>query len=106
MKVDEDLDHGALDDREQHHRVRPQGRWGQEEAGQHHLESLRSRLDGLDGSYGQAREFGADGKPVKDIDFTDHGRADHPNPHQHKYLENETGGTPKRGPTEPLEVPE
>jgi hypothetical protein len=62
--------------------------------------------EGSKGSYGQAREFGEGGKPVKDIDFTDHGRKDHPSPHEHKYLENETGGTPKRGPTEPLETPE
>lgn len=62
--------------------------------------------EGRSETYGQAREFDADGNPVKDIDFTDHGRADHTNPHQHEYLENETGGTPKRGPAEPLEVPE
>jgi hypothetical protein len=61
---------------------------------------------GSKGAYGQAREFGEGGKPVKDIDFTDHGRSDHPDPHQHRFLENETGGTPKRGPTEPLETPE
>lgn len=30
------------------------------------------------------------------IDFTDHGRCDHINPHQHLWIENETGGTPKR----------
>ena len=40
MKVGEDPDHGALDDREQHHRVRPEGRGRQEKAGQHHLEGL------------------------------------------------------------------
>ncbi len=34
--------------------------------------------------YPQAREFGANGKPVKDIDFTDHGNSKtHTNPHQH-----------------------
>ncbi|MBV8820257.1 MAG: hypothetical protein JO022_17990 [Acidobacteriaceae bacterium] len=32
-------------------------------------------------SYKQAREFYANGKPVKDIDFTNHGRSDHLNPH-------------------------
>jgi len=57
---------------------------------------------GRNGEYTQAREFDASGKPVRDIDFTNHGRADHPNPHQHKYTPNGTGGTPKRGPTEPL----
>ncbi len=34
---------------------------------------------------------------VKDIDFTDHGRpAVHPNPHQHRYIPNSTGGTKMR----------
>ncbi len=35
------------------------------------------------------------GRPVKDIDFTDHGRPqNHPNPHEHKWKPNPTGGTP------------
>src|SRR6266705_4542076 len=35
--------------------------------------------------YPQAREFGEQGKHVRDIDFTDHGMPDtHPNPHQHR----------------------
>lgn len=52
---------------------------------------------GRSGPYTQAREFGADGKPVRDIDFTDHGRkGNHPNPHQHRYDKNPTGGTMKR----------
>ena len=47
--------------------------------------------------YPQAREFDKNGKPVRDIDFTDHGYPnDHPNPHQHEHLENKTGGTPER----------
>jgi hypothetical protein len=71
-----------------------------------HPHTQLGRKEGWNGSYGQAREFGENGQPVRDIDFTDHGRSDHPNPHQHRYLENETGGTPKRGPMEPLEVPE
>jgi hypothetical protein len=50
-------------------------------------------------SYPQAREFDGSGKPVKDIDWTDHGRPqNHPNPHEHKYNP-ETG---KRGPAQPL----
>jgi len=58
---------------------------------------------GRNGPYTQAREFGADNKPVKDVDFTDHGRPDiHENPHQHTYEPNPTGGTAQRGPTEPL----
>ncbi|WP_220452003.1 polymorphic toxin-type HINT domain-containing protein [Propionibacterium australiense] len=61
---------------------------------------------GRNGSYPQAREFGENGELVKDIDFTDHGRpGNHPNPHQHRWLPNETGGSPKRGGPEPLSNP-
>jgi hypothetical protein len=62
------------------------------------------RKKGRQGDYPQAREFDADGRPVRDIDFTDHGRPgqNHTNPHQHRYLDNPTGGTPRRGPAEPL----
>lgn len=49
----------------------------------------------------QAREFDEKGKPIRDIAFTDHGRADHTNPHQHIYRPNPTGGTPIRGNAEP-----
>ncbi len=59
--------------------------------------------DGSKGKYPQAREFGKDGKPLKGIDFTDHGRPwDHPNPHEHPYEPNPTGGTPGRGNAKPL----
>lgn len=59
---------------------------------------------GRDGEYRQAREFDGDGNPVRDIDFTDHGRPEtHTNPHQHLWQQNETGGTPRRGTPEPLE---
>ena len=52
---------------------------------------------GRNGDYTQAREFDRNGKPVRDIDFTDHGRPqNHPNPHQHRYVPNETGGTLRR----------
>ncbi len=53
---------------------------------------------GTKGTYPQAREFDAQGRPVKDIDFTDHGRPqDHPdNPHEHEWKPNPTGGTPQR----------
>lgn len=61
------------------------------------------RKDGRKGDYNQAREFDANGKPVKDIDFTDHGR-NKPNPHQHPYKPGQTGGTLQRGATEPLKV--
>jgi RHS repeat-associated protein len=58
---------------------------------------------GRRGSYPQAREFDAQGRPVRDIDFTDHGRpANHTNPHEHPYLENSTGGTRQRGPAQPM----
>jgi len=53
--------------------------------------------DGRKGKYAQAREFDVQGKPLRDIDFTDHGRSqNHPNPHQHIYEENPTGGTKSR----------
>ena len=53
--------------------------------------------EGTKGKYPQAREFDAQGKPVKDIDFTDHERSqNHPNPHEHKWNPNPTGGTPQR----------
>ncbi len=58
--------------------------------------------EGRKGNYTQAREFDDKGNLVRDIDFTDHGRKDHPNPHQHRYLDNPTGGTPIRGDPEPL----
>lgn len=53
--------------------------------------------NGRGGRYPQAREFGENGEPIRDIDFTDHGRPqNHPCPHQHTYDENQTGGTKKR----------
>jgi len=58
--------------------------------------------DGKKEQYGQGREFDPDDNEVKRIDFTDHGRSDHPNPHQHRPKPNETGGTPKGGDPEPL----
>lgn len=36
-------------------------------------------------TYIQVREFGENGKLIRDIDFTDHDRGDHTNPHQHRY---------------------
>ncbi len=61
------------------------------------------KKDGRKGKYDQAREFDGSGRPVRDVDFTDHGRPrDHTNPHQHPYQPNPTGGTPRRGPQEPL----
>lgn len=57
---------------------------------------------GRNGDYTQGREFDADGHVVRDIDFTDHGRA-HPNPHQHRYVDNPTGGTRQRSGPEPIQ---
>lgn len=52
---------------------------------------------GRKGNYTQAREFDKNGKPVRDIDFTDHGRPqNHVNPHQHRWEPNQTGGTLQR----------
>ncbi len=59
---------------------------------------------GRKGTYPAAREFGNDGEVIRDIHWTDHGRAaQHTNPHQHRYSDNPTGGDKKRGPAEPLE---
>ncbi|WP_343691965.1 hypothetical protein [Chitinophaga sp.] len=61
--------------------------------------------EGRNGDYNQAREFDQNGKPVKDIDSTDHGRpSQHTNPHEHPYVENPTGGTSQRDNVQPLNV--
>ncbi len=58
---------------------------------------------GRKGKYPQAREFDKGGQPVKEIDFTDHGRPhDHTNPHQHRREKNPTGGTRTREDAEPM----
>ena len=55
-----------------------------------------------DSSTGEPREFDADGKPVRDVDFTDHNRPqNHDNPHQHKF--EQVSGSYKRMPAEPLD---
>ncbi len=52
-------------------------------------------------TYPQARELDENGKPVRDIDFTDHGRPqNHPNPHQHEW-NSKTGARDKKA--KPLE---
>jgi len=59
--------------------------------------------EGSKGKYDQAREFDGQGRPVKTIDFTDHGRpGSHTNPHEHPYESNGTGGTPSRAKARPL----
>lgn len=66
--------------------------------------------NGRNGDYTQGREWGYDENnnlvPIRDIDFTDHGRPqNHPNPHQHDFIPNPSGGTPQHGPARPLEMP-
>lgn len=61
-------------------------------------------------TYTQAREwdYDKDGNliVIRDIDFTDHGRPMiHSNPHQHKYMENPTGGTRQRLEGSELDMP-
>ncbi|WP_205298072.1 RHS repeat-associated core domain-containing protein, partial [Pantoea sp. Cy-639] len=67
------------------------------------------RRDGRRGAYNQAREWGYENGnlvPIRDIDFTDHGRPqNHPCPHQHNWLPNPTGGTRQHGPAIPMEMP-
>jgi hypothetical protein len=47
------------------------------------------------GSYPQSREFDANGRPVRDIDWTDHGKPDwHTDPHQHVYGPDGSRGGP------------
>jgi RHS repeat-associated protein len=58
--------------------------------------------EGRRGGYVQTREFGPNGQPVKQVDWTDHGRpAQHTDPHVHDYVPNPTGGTPQHGPARP-----
>ncbi len=54
------------------------------------------------GEYPQTRRFGAGGRPVHRVDWTDHGRpALHTDPHVHDSIPNSTGGTPRNGPARP-----
>jgi hypothetical protein len=64
-----------------------------EAAGKPHTQ-LGTKESSKGGKYPQAREFDGEGNPVRDIDFTDHGRPqNHPSPHVHDYLPSSTGGT-------------
>lgn len=59
-----------------------------------HPHTRLAMKEGRTSTYPQAMEFTYGGKPTKRIDFTDHGRpSNHPNPHQHRYKENSSGGT-------------
>jgi len=60
------------------------------------------KKEGIKGRYPKAREFDESGNLIRDIEFTDHGRSDHPNPHQHMRENNPTGGTRTREPAEPV----
>jgi hypothetical protein len=57
---------------------------------------------GRRGGYVQTRQFGSNGEPVKQVDWTDHGRPQqHTDPHVHDYVPNPTGGTPQHGAARP-----
>ncbi|MFN0061487.1 MAG: hypothetical protein ACKVPX_03070 [Myxococcaceae bacterium] len=61
--------------------------------------TLWSKAESLSelGLQGFAWQFGANGVPEKQLDWTDHGRpGSHTNPQVHDYFP--TGGTPMRGP--------
>ncbi|MFI5344287.1 MAG: RHS repeat-associated core domain-containing protein, partial [Chlamydiales bacterium] len=61
------------------------------------------KRNGSKGKYTKAREFDENGKAVRDIEFTDHCRPQkHTCPHQHRRVENETGGSKKRDDPEPV----
>jgi len=58
--------------------------------------------EGRRGGYHQTREFGEGGRPIKDVDWTDHGRpGNHTNPHVHDFIFDPNGGTPGHGPARP-----
>ena len=58
--------------------------------------------EGRRGGYIQTRDFGPNGQPLRQVDWTNHGRpAEHTNPHVHDYVPNPTGGSPQHGPGRP-----
>jgi uncharacterized protein RhaS with RHS repeats len=60
---------------------------------------------GRKGDYPQTRQWGANKKPIKTTDWTDHGRpCEHSNPHDHIFGPNATGGTPKYGDAQPFKI--
>ena len=62
-----------------------------------------STQNGSKEKYAKAREFDKNGKPIREIDFTDHGYPkNHTNPHQHRREPNPNGGTPSREDAEPV----
>ena len=60
------------------------------------------------GKYKQTREFNEQNRPVRDIDFTHHGRSSkHPNPHKHEWSDNPGNSITKKRDeiTRPLSEP-
>ena len=81
----------------------PKGPHGQLAPSSEYPHSQIGWYEGRKGGYVQTLEFGPDGKPIKRIDWTDHGRPkEHTNPHCHDYLPNPTGGNHIQGPARPL----
>jgi hypothetical protein len=80
----------------------PRGKNGQLAPSSPYSHTQIGTKNGSRGPYTAAREFGENGRPIRDIHFTDHGRpAGHPNPHQHRWTPNPSGGTPIRNSAEP-----
>lgn len=64
---------------------------------------LGTRTNQKGQKYRQAREFDANGKPVRDIDFMDHNFPEkHPNPHQHDWINKGTQRSREAKPLEPF----
>ena len=60
--------------------------------------------EGRRGGYRQTRQFDHNGLEVKRTDWTNHGRSDHFNPHDHVIVPNKTGGTLEIGSAKPFEI--
>ena len=64
-------------------------------AGRSQSRRIRTQLGTRKGAYPQSREFDGNGRPVRDIDWTDHGNPDwHTDPHQHVYGPDGSRGGP------------
>jgi hypothetical protein len=66
------------------------------------LGTRTSESQGGNPKYRQGMEYDKDGKPVRRVDHTNHGRSNHTNPHQHRF-DPKTG---KIGDNEPLSPPD
>ena len=81
----------------------PTDNYGQPAPDSEHPHVQLGRRTGRKSRYPKAREWGKDGELIRDIEFTDHGgRKNHPDPHQHKYTPNPTGGRKQKGKPEPV----